>query len=189
MRVGVFHFPLAVVRGVGRARGSKHEHFPIRMNADLFMTWAGWGATVLCAAAAAYERFRNLRKDEAKEIVTLLATERDTWKSMTETVQAEMAAYRLQMHARLDEANGQLLKLTEENSRLKGATDVTPILRHQEEQSQINVKVLAALDEVLAHLRAFRSERVRHGKPVVVTAESVRRVIALLDKCRKLNEA
>ena len=32
-------------------------------------------------------------------------------------------------------------------------------------------------------------EVIRNGKPVVVTAESVRRVIALLDKCRKLNEA
>jgi len=165
-------FPACRSAGCRQGGGAKHEHFPIRMNADLFMTWAGWGATVLCAAAAAYERFRNQRKDEAKEIVTLLATERDTWKSMTETVQAEMAAYRVQMHARLDEANGQLLKLTEENSRLKGATDVTPILRHQEEQSQINVKVLAALDEVLAHLRAFRSERVRHGKPIRAKARA-----------------
>jgi hypothetical protein len=126
--------------------------------ATFYSTWLPWLLVIASAVAAVYERFVNRRKDASKELVSVLSAERDTWKSMSEAKDAEFKAYRDAAHAAADQAHTQVVKLTEEVATLRTRTDITPLLQHQEEQNQINVKMLTALDEILSHLRSFKQK-------------------------------
>lgn len=121
-------------------------------------TMAGWIVCGFTTAAAVYERIRNGNKDRAHEVLAVLTTERDAWKSMAETSKTELSNYREETHTKTDKVNTKLLELTKENAELKASTNLTPVLEFTKEQSQINVKVLTSLDLILSRLQTIEDK-------------------------------
>lgn len=129
------------------------------MTSDTFITWSGWVISGFVAGLAAFDRFRGIKRAGNKELVESLTIDRNAWKSASEAAHSELKTYRDETHKRLDESNQKQLALTSENARLHAATDISPVLLFQKEQSIINAQVIAqltkqatAIDMVLAHL-------------------------------------
>lgn len=78
--------------------------------------------------------------------------ERDSFRERYSALQQEFADHREKTHSRMNEANGLVLKYTEEIAALRVKTDITPLLKFQEEQSKINERMLRALNGILRHL-------------------------------------
>lgn len=140
-------------------------------------------ATALATVAAGFERYRSQRanaraqasaevaaeakqeqavKDQiiaGKEELCRIAREAgEAWKKRYDEAHTEFSEYRNATHARAQEAQALILRFTAENAELRNKTDVTPILEHQRTQSEINSKIIQALDEILFH---FQSENPR----------------------------
>lgn len=114
---------------------------------------------ILAATWAMWERFRNKRVDQrhqvdlAKdELVKVLGADRDAWKSRYESEHAEFIDYRRAAHDQSQTTQAKILKLGEENGELRAKTDITPLMKHQAEQSAINAKIVESLDRILKHL-------------------------------------
>ena len=136
------------------------------MDAEAFTTYAGWIGAGLAGAAACYERFRNRKKDELEEVAkakdevakakddlnAALTKEMEAWKAKSERLHDEFHHYRVNAHQQAGEAQAAMLKLNAEVARLQHATDLTPLLKHQEEQTQINAKIMKSLDMIMQHL-------------------------------------
>lgn len=136
------------------------------MNAETIITYAGWAGATVAAAMAFYERFRNRKLDESRAVaeakdalVASITGDRDAWKSRSEATTQEYADYRQNTHKHSQECQAKILTMTEEVSRLRNATDITPLLRHTQEQTSINTKILATLDMIQEHLREITPHR------------------------------
>ncbi len=120
-------------------------------------------STVLTGAAAGWERYVNKKRGDAQQALTAkddtIAAVRENaaeYKQALARKEAELAEYRHETHAKLDKANADVLKLTNECAELRLATDLRPVLKNQEEQSEINLKMLEALDVIINEVRAMR---------------------------------
>lgn len=101
------------------------------------------------------ERLTNQRLETAQgELVAVMKLEAEAWKKRYEGEHEEFSAYRKSTHERAQEANSAILKLTAENIELKNKTDLSPVLQFHKEQSQVNSKLVAALDAILKRLGA-----------------------------------
>lgn len=130
---------------------------------------------IIAGVAACYERFRSrkredavAKREDAVATANALVSDRDAWKSLYAAGMTEIAAYREKAHAIQGEANAKILSLTEENAKLKGATDLTPVLQHQTQQNEINTKILSSLDMIMDHLRSLRpctKKKAKGAKP------------------------
>jgi hypothetical protein len=132
--------------------------------AEFTSLWGPWLVACAGAVAACYERFMKRKRNEAAlvseakdELVKVQTEQCAAWKGRFESTHEELQAYREETRRKADEANCTILQLTDENARLKMSTDMTPVIHHQEEQNQINAKILTFLDEAIDHLRALRA--------------------------------
>jgi hypothetical protein len=141
------------------ARKCRHNLLLI-MQIDTAITFGGYLGMMLAGAAACYERVRNARLNSNREIsrakdelVRVLTEDRDAWKDRCTTEREEFAAYRVKSHDNANDAQARIIKLTEELGTLRAKTDITPLLKNQEEQSRINAKLLEGLEAIIRHLK------------------------------------
>lgn len=128
------------------------------------------------ATAAAAVATSEITKQQAvneqiiagKEELCKIAREAgEAWKNRYDEAHAEFATYRATSHERAQEAQALILRFTAENAELRNKTDVTPILEHQRTQSEINMKIIQALDEILMHFKES------HQKPAAPKKKTI----------------
>ena len=136
------------------------------MNTETVIAICGCLGTVTAGAMAYYERFHNRRDDDIRklasakdELVQVLTAESAAYKAASERVGSEFHAYRENAHRQNGESQATILRLTEDNARLKAATDISPLLKHQQEQSEINAKILQGLDLIITRLPHLKQAR------------------------------
>lgn len=85
-------------------------------------------------------------KDEA---IRVAQNNAEAWKSHYQAAHLELTNYRSEVHAKNNESNDRIIKLTSENSEWKAKTDLTPLTGVMtdfvQEQTRINGKVLEIL--------------------------------------------
>jgi hypothetical protein len=86
------------------------------------------------------------------EVIRLLNNSTDAWKVRYEAEHLEHLKYRDNVHLERNETNSRVLALTEQNVALKAKTDLSPILKFQEQQNAFNEKFLAALSAIVERL-------------------------------------
>lgn len=86
------------------------------------------------------------------DLILVIKQEAAAWSKRYTDEHNELVEYRKLVHERRGKTQAELLRLTGECERLKSLTDLTPIFRFQEEQSQINAKVLKSLSAIVKHL-------------------------------------
>lgn len=93
------------------------------------------------------------------ELISVARETADAQRTRWEAEHKEFQDYRESTHSNLNKANELVLKLTEENGQLKAKTDMTPIFQFQENQAEINKRIVDSLDstqksltKVLDHL-------------------------------------
>jgi hypothetical protein len=91
-------------------------------------------------------------KDElvaAKEEMIKTAVEsKDSWKAKYETEHAEFIEYRKDAHNKLNEASARVLAYSAENGELRAKTDLSPILEHQQHQTELSAKMIETLSKI-----------------------------------------
>jgi hypothetical protein len=146
-------------------------------------TFGTYIAGIACAIWAGINHFRVDRQKERKEQIAtvdkahaellsaheaLMKTtiarietierDRDAWRERYDELHKEFTEYRTSTHNATSKAQGIILQLTEENGQLKAKTDLTPILKFQEEQSQINARVLEGLTRIVEALAKLKNQ-------------------------------
>lgn len=100
---------------------------------------------------------------KAKDDLIAVQQERaEAWKTKWEVEHKEYTEYRADAHKQLNQAQVLVLQHTEEVAQLRARTDLTPILKHQEEQARqyalqvdINMKFVGILAKISSTMDAI----------------------------------
>lgn len=129
-------------------------------------TWGGYIGMAIAAAYGIWQGWKNKNGADGEkaaaakdDLIKSITADRDSWKSISEAQRIELAQYRDACHLQANDANKKILALTEESAKLRASTDITPLLKHTDEQSQINVKILSTLDMIVSHLKRLTSKQ------------------------------
>lgn len=149
------------------------------MSADI-TTYGGYIGGLLAVAWAAYNNFKSGRQADYKEnaeklaaardelvktkdaVIATIAGEKEAWRSRFDGIHTEYDEYRKSAHAQLNNAQSMILKLTDDNATLHAKTDMTPVLKNQEQQNEVNSKVLENLSEITVILKDL-GDKVKRG--------------------------
>lgn len=82
------------------------------------------------------------------ELIAVAQESKAAWKAKYEQEHAEYTEYRTEAHKRLNEASALVLRHSAENAELRAKTDLSPVLKHQEEQSQVTTKIIETLAKI-----------------------------------------
>jgi hypothetical protein len=94
------------------------------------------------------------KNDAANEsLVNVVRAEAAAWKQRYESEHEEYVVYRHKSHDNTQETTAMVLKLTADNAELKSKTDLTPILKFHQEQSDINMKIVETLNAIMSEVR------------------------------------
>jgi hypothetical protein len=97
------------------------------------------------------QRYRSVAESK-DEVIKLLTSAADGWKARYEAEHLEYKNHRTTTHDERNNANAQILTLTEENTNLKAKTDLSPVRAFIEEQNIFNEKFLRALNAIVERL-------------------------------------
>lgn len=86
-------------------------------------------------------------------IITTMKVEKADWIARYDELKKSHEAYRVEAHDRISDAQDKILKLADENSQLHAKTDMTPVLKNQVQQNDVNAKVLDGLNTITKVLR------------------------------------
>lgn len=95
---------------------------------------------------------RQLTERAQASLLEVVQAEAKAWRQRYESEHEEFVSYRQKTHDNAQTAQATVLKLTAENGELKAKTDLTPILKFHQDQSDINAKVVQTLDAILKKL-------------------------------------
>jgi hypothetical protein len=103
-------------------------------------------------AARAVEAAGEAVEAANSKVVEVVRLEADAWRKRYEGEHQEALEYRERAHTHANESNSLVLRLTAENAELRSKTDLSPVLKFHQEQSEINGKIVGALDKIVRHL-------------------------------------
>lgn len=139
-----------------------------------------WGSIGLAAGALVYGVWQSFKskgkrkaEDEAKdlqraldgkeELIAISREQAAAWKVRYESEHDEYVKYRQERHEKDGEIQSLVLRLTMENAELRAKTDLSPVLEHQRQNAEVQVKML----ESLAKISAVLDVMLKHvGAPV-----------------------
>lgn len=88
------------------------------------------------------------------ELIKLLESSRDEWRTKCESDHQEFVKYRDEAHLKINQCTDQILQLSQDNAQLKMRTDMAPIMALLGEQGKVMERVVKALDKLEASIVA-----------------------------------